>query len=116
MADPVVQGFRKEWPSAFAGTMLDELSGNTIRCSTTQNKRSRREIPSECFIRGGGRLTIVLRDPFLDWWETTLSEARASPVLVPRRRRRRDRAEATTAEQKPAAEEVAPQVYRARKP
>jgi hypothetical protein len=107
MAHPVVQGFRKEWPSAFAGTMLDKLSGNAIRWSTTQNKRSDRKIPAECFVRGGARLTIVLRDPFLDWWETTLPGERTSPVVFPRRGRRRDRAEATTGEREPVAEEVA---------
>jgi hypothetical protein len=71
MAHPVVEGFRKEWPVAFAGPLLDELSGNVCRWSTTQNRRSRREIPPECFVEG--RPTIVLRDPFLDWLDSRLS-------------------------------------------
>jgi hypothetical protein len=74
MAHPVVEGFRKEWPAAFAGPSLDKLSGNAFRWSTTQNRRSRGEIPSECFVNG--RPTLVLRDPFLNWWATTLQDAR----------------------------------------
>jgi hypothetical protein len=71
MAHPVVEGFRKEWPAAFAGPLLDKLSGNACRWSTTQNRRSRGEIPAECFVEG--RPTLVLRDPFLDWLDSRLS-------------------------------------------
>jgi hypothetical protein len=77
MAHPVVEGFRKEWPAAFAGPLLDKLSGNACRWSTTQNRRSRGEIPAECFVEG--RPTLVLRDKFLDWLDSRLtasSEAR----------------------------------------
>jgi hypothetical protein len=73
MDHPVVEGFRKEWPAAFAGPHLDKLSGRAIRWSTTQNRRSRGEIPRDCFIEG--RPTLVLRDPFLNWWQTTLQGA-----------------------------------------
>jgi hypothetical protein len=73
MAHPVVEGFRKEWPAAFAGPSLDKLSGNAVRWSTTQNRRSRGEIPLECFV--DGRPTIVLRDPFLDWLDARLTAA-----------------------------------------
>src|SRR5262245_2944157 len=72
MAHPVVEGFRKEWPSAFAGPSLDELSGKAVRWATTQNRRSRGEIPPECFVEG--RPTIVLRDPFLAWLDEKLSK------------------------------------------
>jgi hypothetical protein len=77
MAHPVVEGFRKEWPAAFAGPSLDKLSGNAFRWSTTQNRRSRGEIPSECFVNG--RPTLVLRDPFLDWLDTTLQQSFGKP-------------------------------------
>jgi hypothetical protein len=86
MSHPVVEGFRKEWPAAFAGPLLDKLSGNACRWSTTQNRRSRGEIPRKCFIEG--RPTIVLRDPFLDWLDSRLSassEARHPSDAVPRR-------------------------------
>jgi hypothetical protein len=71
---PIVEVLRKDLPSAFAGPSLDELTGNAIRWSTTQNKRSRGEIPAECFVRSGAGPTLVIRDLFLDWWSTTLSE------------------------------------------
>jgi hypothetical protein len=86
MVHPIVEAFRREWPAAFAGPEIDRLSGNAIRWSTTQNRRSRREIPEECFVRRGARLTLVVRDPFLAWWETTLSDARQTPRLISPRR------------------------------
>jgi hypothetical protein len=99
MAHPVVEGFLKEWPAAFAGPKLDELSGNAIRWSTTQNRRSRGEIPAECFV--DGRPTLVIRDPFLRWWASTLSNARRWPAVSshpqPRRSRRQVKAEALVA-------------------
>ena len=70
MAHPVVEGFRKERPAAFAGPLLDKLSGNSCRWSTTQNRRSRGGIPPECFVEG--RPTLVLRDAFLDWLDSRL--------------------------------------------
>ena len=86
MAHPVVEGFRKEWPAAFAGPLIDKLSGNVFRWSTTQNRRSRKEIPLDCFIEG--RPTIVLRDRFLDWMESQLKAVSHpnSPAVGPSRR------------------------------
>jgi hypothetical protein len=81
MAHPVIEGFRKEWPAAFAGPSLDKLSGNAFRWSTTQNRRCRGEIPAGCFIEG--RPTLVLRDPFLDWANAWLTN-RATGSIVPR--------------------------------
>jgi hypothetical protein len=80
-------------PPVFPGSKTDELTGGAIAWGTVQNKRSRREIPDECFVRSGSRV-LVLRDPFLRWWVTTLSPARCPPVLPPRRGRRRRRTEA----------------------
>ena len=94
MAHPVVEAFRNEWPAAFAGPLLDKLSGNAFRWSTTQNRRSRKEIPPEVFVEG--RPTIVLRDKFLDWldlWLTSVSEARCQSSEPPRRKRRQGRTE-----------------------
>jgi hypothetical protein len=71
----VVEELKKALPPVFAGTSLDELTGGAIHWPTVQNKRSRREIPDECFVRSGPKV-LVIRDPFLAWWETTLSEAR----------------------------------------
>jgi hypothetical protein len=79
------------------GIKTDELTGGAICWGTTQNRRSRGEIPDECFTRSGARV-LVIRDPFLDWWATTLSDARRPSVLPsrPPRRRRRDRADEAT--------------------
>ena len=89
----VVDELRKALPPIFAGSSLDDLTGDAIRWLTIQNKRSRREIPDECFVRSGhgrGRgVILVRRDPFLDWWGTTLVDARQPAPNTPPRRRRR---------------------------
>lgn len=71
----VIADLRDVLPPIFAGTKLDELTGGAICWRTTQNSRSKREIPDECFVRSGAKV-LVRRDAFLDWWATTLSEAR----------------------------------------
>jgi hypothetical protein len=89
----IVAELREALPRVFLGSKIGELTGHAIAWGTIQNKRSRREIPDECFARSGTRV-LVIRDPFLDWWASTLSEARRRPqVIPPRRSRRRDRAD-----------------------
>jgi hypothetical protein len=83
----VVEELRKALPPVFAGTSLDELTGGAIHWPTIQNRRALRQIPDDCFVRSGTRV-LVLRDLFLNWWATTLSEAR--PVPVGRSRRSTD--------------------------
>jgi hypothetical protein len=82
----VIEELRKALPPVFAGTSLDQLTGNAIRWATTQNRRALREIPDECFVRSGPRV-LVRRDPFLNWWGSTLTEARAPDNHRPRRSR-----------------------------
>jgi hypothetical protein len=82
----VVDELRKTLPPVFAGTSLNELTGDAIHWPTIQNRRALRQIPDECFVRSGTRV-LVLRDPFLDWWGTTLSEARPTIVTRPRRQK-----------------------------
>ena len=86
----VVEELRKALPPVFAGTSLDELTGGAIHWPTVQNRRALRQIPDECFVRSGTRV-LVLRDPFLNWWGTTLSEAR-QPIVTKRRRANTDQA------------------------
>lgn len=89
----VIAQLRQTLPPVFLGSKIGELTGYSIAWGTVQNKRSRREIPkeSEIFIRSGNRV-LVRRDAFLDWWATTLAEARRPPpVMPPRRGRRRAR-------------------------
>jgi hypothetical protein len=95
----LIDQLRQALPTVFLGSKLDQLTGHAIAWGTVQNKRSRREIPNEneIFKRSGNRL-VVARDPFLDWWGSTLSQARRPPVLPPRQPpRRQRRAKATAA-------------------
>ncbi len=80
----IIDQLRDELPPVFAGPSVEELTGGAINWGTVQNKRSRREIPDECFIRSGTRV-LVIRDPFLKWWSSTLTEARQP--AAPKRRR-----------------------------
>ena len=75
----LVDELRKVLPIVFAGPSIDALTGSAINWGTIQNKRCRREIPDECFVRSGNGPTLVIRDPFLDWWQTTLRDARQLP-------------------------------------
>jgi hypothetical protein len=88
----IIAKLRGTLPPVFLGSKIGELTGHAIAWGTIQNKRSRREIPDECFARTGSRV-LVLRDPFLTWWAGTLRPSRRSPVVPPLRGRRRDRAE-----------------------
>src|SRR5215471_2659142 len=78
---------RQTLPPIWLGSRTDELTGHAICWGTIQNRRSRREVPEECFVRSGNRV-LIIRDKFLPWWVSTLSEARRPPVLPPRPRRR----------------------------
>jgi hypothetical protein len=81
----VVEELRKTLPPVFAGTSLGELTGGAIHWPTVQNRRALRQIPDECFVRSGQRV-LVLRDEFLNWWATTLSDARQPEARRPGRR------------------------------
>jgi hypothetical protein len=112
--DDVIEAYRKEMPLTFVGTSLDERTGHAVRWRTVQNKRSRGEIPPHCFMRSGTGPTIVIRYPFLDYWKTTLRDARQAfgkPTRtnppVPRAGRRRSRA-ASDAAAEPTALSAAP--------
>lgn len=67
----VIEELRAVLPPVLAGQSLDELTGNAMHWPTVQNARSRREIPEECFVYAG-RKVLIIRDPFLAWWKTTL--------------------------------------------
>src|SRR5438067_12590859 len=86
MLQDVVEELRNALPPVFAGTSLGELTGGAIHWPTIQNRRALRQIPDDCFVRRGPRV-LVLRDEFLNWWGTTLSEARQPGTHRPRRRR-----------------------------
>ncbi|MEL7640748.1 MAG: hypothetical protein AAGU21_13985 [Solidesulfovibrio sp.] len=67
----IIEELRAAWPPVVAGQSLDELTAGAIHWPTIQNARSRREIPAECFAYAG-RKVLIVRDPFLAWWKTTL--------------------------------------------
>ena len=65
-------------PPVFAGTSIDELTGNAIRWKSVRNRRSKklpeeRRVPEACFLHHGSRKVLIVRDPFLDWWFRQLS-------------------------------------------
>jgi hypothetical protein len=80
----VIDELRQTLPPVFAGTSMGQLTGGAIHWPTIQNRRALREIPDECFVRSGTRV-LVLRDPFLAWWATTLREARKPKIADERK-------------------------------
>jgi hypothetical protein len=65
MVHTIIDELRAALPPLFLGGRIGELTGGAINWGTIQNKRSRREIPDECFVRSGVRV-LVRRDPFLN--------------------------------------------------
>jgi hypothetical protein len=84
MLQDVVEELRKALPPVFAGISLGELTGGAIHWPTIQNRRALRQIPDDCFVKSGPRV-LVIRDRFLDWWQTTLSDARHPEARRPGR-------------------------------
>jgi hypothetical protein len=79
----IIDQVRDAWPPLFAGTSIDDLSGGALTWVTVQNKRCMGEIPDECFVRSGPKV-LVVRDRFLDWWQTTMRPARETkPLHIP---------------------------------
>lgn len=77
--EEIIAQFRTTMPPVFAATELDKLTGNALRWTTLQNKRSKNyhgpkeEIPpSECFRYDGARKVLIVRDELLNWWIGTL--------------------------------------------
>ena len=75
----IIDELRDALPPVFAGPSVDSLTGGAIVWRTIQNKRSRREIPENCFAYTGRRV-LVRRDPFLAWWGTTLNDGTSRRV------------------------------------
>jgi hypothetical protein len=79
----IIEQLRRALPPVFLGSLSDELTGGAVHWATIQNKRSRREIPDECFLRSGTRNILVIRDRFLDWWGSTLRPVNQTGVPCP---------------------------------
>lgn len=82
-----IEQLREQAPAAFPGKDIKTYLPAAPQWSTIQNKRSRREIPDECFVRSGLHV-LIKRDAFLDWWKTTLTDVR-TPIDNPPPRSRR---------------------------
>jgi hypothetical protein len=52
----VIEELRQALPPIFLGTRVDELTGGAIHWPTIQNKRSKREIPDDCFVKSGPKV------------------------------------------------------------
>lgn len=67
-------------PPIFAATEIDSLTGNAVRWASLQNQRSKDKrdntatIPEACFVNDGPRKTLIVRDPFVEWWISKLHQ------------------------------------------
>ena len=86
LVQDIIDQLRRTLPVVFAGTSLGELTGGAIHWPTIQNRRALRQIPDDRFVRSGPRV-LVIRDKFLNWWGTTLSEARQPVANRPHRQK-----------------------------
>jgi hypothetical protein len=73
--EELIEQLRAQLAPAFPGRQIGALTGGLLHWPSVQNKRGRGEIPDECFCYQGRRV-IVLRDPFLNWWISTLTQQR----------------------------------------
>lgn len=75
MITKLIEQYAKSLPESFPGTSIDALTNKVLRWRTIQNRRSRGEIPAECFVKMSSRKVIVLRDPFLAWLSTDIARS-----------------------------------------
>lgn len=83
----IIEAMRAHLPPVFLGSLIDGLTDGTFCWRTICNRRCRHEIPDECFFYAG-RKVLVRRDPFLEWWATTLTTERPAMSgcsVVPRK-------------------------------
>lgn len=72
---PPLQKLKDELPPLFAGVELDRLTAGGYRWRTLQNEKSLRKVPEDVFLRSGGRKLLIVRDPFLAYWQTKIHTA-----------------------------------------
>ena len=70
-----LEKLRDVLPPIFAGTSLDQLTGNAYRWRSLQNERCRGDAPKEMFLKSGSRKTLVDRDRFLEFWQDKIESA-----------------------------------------
>lgn len=67
MESELINQYFKTLPESFPGPLIDALTSMGLRWRTIQNRRSRGEIPPECFVKISTRKVLILRDTFLAW-------------------------------------------------
>lgn len=67
METKLINQYFEVLPESFPGIMIDNLTNKGLRWRTIQNRRSRGEIPPECFVNISPRKVLILRDAFLAW-------------------------------------------------
>jgi hypothetical protein len=72
--NPALEQFKTDWPAVFAGVELDKMTGGGFRWRTLQNLKSTGEAPNDIFLRSGSHKLLVVRDPFLDWWQSRITK------------------------------------------
>lgn len=66
---------KKELPPIFLGKNLTELTKGAFNWRTFQNMKCRGKVPEGVLLRSGNRNLLVVRDPFLEWWQSRLTKA-----------------------------------------
>lgn len=74
---------RNEIPAVFAGTELDRYTGGAYRWRTLQNEKSRGEAPADMFLNQGQRKCLLVRDKFLPFWQSKLSQLESANKKSP---------------------------------
>jgi len=72
MTTMLIEQYSAILPESFPGKMIDSLTSNGLRWRTIQNRRSRGEIPAQCFVKVSSRKVIILRDAFLEWLDADM--------------------------------------------
>ncbi len=72
---PALEQLKNTMPPVFAGTELTNFTGKAYQWRTLQNEKALGKVPPEVFLRSGGRKLLVVRDPFLAFWQSKIQEA-----------------------------------------
>jgi hypothetical protein len=76
LCDPL-QEFREKWPAIFAGTSLGSMTKEGYRYRSLLNEISRGDAPRDILMKDGKRKNLIVRDKFLDHWQSKLKKAAA---------------------------------------
>src|SRR5215470_105405 len=86
--EKIIEQWRDRLPPTFLGKEIDTRTEGQFRWETIQNRKFLGQIPRDCFIYSG-RQVLIVRDPFLSWWQSTLSTK--APAVTGNFKRKRGR-------------------------